>query len=636
MTGSRWSDRAAEALPIGQVRRRLTRGVLLALVVLTGLSTLLSIRFADTLVQERESALLARLVESGLGDPASQEAVSVLRAASVRHFRRGGETGGVIEWGIVESPDDLAWAALTRPGGAPVLLRAAPPALSEAMLATASVRLVIGGAMLAWLAFWAGTIVTRFATRRLDAAAQALVWSRAHDAQTGLPNDVRFLESLPPPAEAETGAVIVIHLAEQPSIGDALGAAAADTVLRALVERVRRSVPTRTRVARTRFDTLSLWTADLGAEEALALARFLLSQVGGAVPVDGFPVLPSLRLGVAVRPDHGAQAADLLAHAGRASRSDEAIESGVGLYDPSYRRDQERRLRMRPRLQHAISHGLIELHYQPKVDAGTGRTIGAEALARWTDETYGVVRPDQFIALAEQSGLIHALTLHVIDVAAAQAVRLREAGLRCPIAVNLSAVSFNRASLVDEIVEIVLRHDLFADALQFEVTETAALQDPRRAAMHLDRLRNVGFRVAMDDFGTGQSSLAQLSSLPFDDVKIDQAFIRPLSADAPHDAPEWRLVAAIIHLARTLGLSIVAEGVEDVAVGQRLGEMGCPCLQGWAYGKAVPAEDFVSRLRQERVMPHSGASEPDQRVVLFSPSLGGSEPWTRSAAPRKP
>jgi diguanylate cyclase len=598
--GPRSDAELHDPLRIRPFRQRLVRGVVVVVVALTALSSVLSLRFADTLARERESALLGQLVQAGLGAPESDATIAALRSRSTRHFERETRSGALLEWGFAPPPHATTWAALTPSEGSARMLTASTQGQTREMIATTVVQLVVGGGVIAWLTFWAGIVVTRSATERLQASSQALLRASTHDGQTGLPRRAHFLASMPSPAEAATGAVITIQIADHDGVGDTLGVAAADALVLGIADRIEQAVPRRTRVGRARVDTLITWTPGLSPDEALTLAELLRSQLGGAMSASGFSLLPTLRLGVAVRPLHGQTAEELVARASRATRSEVAAHAGIAAYDPSFERDLEWRYRMRPRLQTAIERGIIALHYQPKVDGRTGRTVGVEALARWTDEEEGVVRPDHFIALAEQTGMIQALTLHALEVAARQAVLLREAGLECPIAVNLSAVCFSRPNLVDEIVEVLLKQDLYADALQFEVTETAALNDPRRAREQLTRLRNVGFRVAMDDFGTGHSSLAQLADMPFDDVKIDQAFIRPLDASAPNDDPGWRLVAAIVHLASTLGLGIVAEGVEDAGVGTRLGAMGCQSLQGWAYAKALPADLLLARLQSER------------------------------------
>lgn len=598
-----WSE--ADPLEIVPFRRRLIRTVVFLVVILTVTATGLSVRLSETMSREREALMLAAQLDEDerVGQTIRMDDLSRRAAMSARTFERVDEDGTLWRWGFSEDRATGAWAAVQRPGAAPVMLTAASPPDTPEMVETVVVRLVFGAGVLSWLTFWAGLLVTQGATRRLQASSGQLVHAWTHDRQTGLLARDRFLELVDAAEPDDGGALLTIPLLDYNEQQDTLGPKHADAALQELVARFREAVPDGVRIGRTATDCLTAWLPGEQRDQAATIAAVVYDRLDQPLVVDGFTVLPSVSVGVALRPDDGTEANVLLARAGRASRSEEALSRGVALYHASMEADQVRNLWMRPLLRTAIDTGSITLAYQPKVDANTGRIVGAEALARWTDAERGVIFPDQFISVAEQSGQIHALTRHLLHLAAKQSSKLWQLGYRCPIAVNLSAICMGEPELEEMLVQLMQDYGLTPDDLEIEITETATLARPAQTLAQLRRIREQGFRVAIDDFGTGQSSLAQLASLPVDDVKIDQAFIRPLDPDAPESDPAWRLVGSIIRLAGSLNRTTTAEGVENVAVGARLASLGCTTLQGWAYSKAVAPDAFEQLLEDETTYP---------------------------------
>lgn len=599
----------ADPLQIGDFRRRLVRAVVGIVVVLTLTATGLSIRLSDTVSREREAVMLSSLLaRDGRGQPTTAEDLAQLVARSVRMFERQDAGGAVWQWGFFDQPEPGAWAAVLPPEGTPQLLVSNRPGNTPEMVETGLIRLLFGGSVLAWLTFWAGLLVTQRATSRLQESAGQLLHAWTHDGQTGLMTRDRLVDVVDGSGGTSHGALLVVPLLDHTEHHDTLGPDHADAVLAALVDRLQTAVPKTASVGRTATDCLTAWVPGMTEEAALDVAEALHGALHQPVDVAGFTVLPTTSVGVALQPRDGDTARDLLARAGRASRSGEALAHGVAAYRPEMEADQERHLWMRPLLRSAMESGSITLAFQPKVDARTGRIRGAEALARWTDPERGPIRPDHFIAVAEQSGQIHLLTRQLLDLAADQAARLRDLGHDCPIAMNLSALCVADEGLIVRLREVIEARGLTPGALDLEITETAAVVHPNRARSQLEQLRALGFHVAMDDFGTGQSSLAQLGSLPIDDVKIDQAFIRPLDPDAPSGDLKWRLVEGIIRLAESLERTTTAEGVESRAVGERLAALGCTTLQGWAYSRAVPGPDLEALLAAQSVRPSAEAS----------------------------
>jgi len=233
------------------------------------------------------------------------------------------------------------------------------------------------------------------------------------------------------------------------------------------------------------------------------------------------------------------------------------------------------------------------LYYQPKVDLRTGHLDSVEALVRWQHPVRGIVPPDQFIPLAEHTGLITPLSHWVLTAALRQCRAWCDAGLGIRIAVNLSARLLQDEHLVDSIVELLQTWGVTSDLLQVEVTESAVMADPARALQILTRLHDMGIRIAIDDFGTGYSSLAYLKKLPADEIKIDKSFAR----DMPGNADDVTIARSVIDLGHNLGLSVVAEGVEDRVVWDQLAEMGCDLAQGYYLSRPIPAAALASWVR---------------------------------------
>jgi EAL domain-containing protein (putative c-di-GMP-specific phosphodiesterase class I) len=253
------------------------------------------------------------------------------------------------------------------------------------------------------------------------------------------------------------------------------------------------------------------------------------------------------------------------------------------------------RLALETGLRHALEDGSLALHYQPQVEMRTGRIIGAEALLRWEHPQRGPISPAAFIPIAEASGLIAPIGEWVLERACAQAAEWRKAGLpRIPIAVNVSGVQFHRQDLCEIVRRKLDQFGLDPSILHIEITETAIVAARERAVEVLTQLRKLGVRLALDDFGTGYSSLSYLRSFPIDTVKIDRSFV----AEMLTDRTTGSIVEAIVSMSRILGLSVVAEGVEQRAQFAFLKRIGCDAVQGYAVSAAVPADQFVKLIKR--------------------------------------
>jgi EAL domain-containing protein (putative c-di-GMP-specific phosphodiesterase class I) len=263
-----------------------------------------------------------------------------------------------------------------------------------------------------------------------------------------------------------------------------------------------------------------------------------------------------------------------------------ADRSGWALYRPERDHYSPDRLALVADLRHAIDRDELVLYYQPQVDVPTGELVAVEALMRWPHPERGLLAPDEFIPLAEQTQLIRPLTRWAIGAALRQAMTWQAAGIAVPISVNLSAHDVQDPRLPQVVAELLSLYGAPPQRLRLEITESSLLADPERAQENLAALRALGVRIAIDDFGTGYSSLSYLQRLPIDELKIDKSFVKCMATDAGARA----IVRAVIDMANDLGLEVVAEGVEDRSTWQVLAALGCDVAQGYYFSRPLPAD----------------------------------------------
>jgi diguanylate cyclase (GGDEF)-like protein len=415
-----------------------------------------------------------------------------------------------------------------------------------------------------------------------------------HDNLTGLPNRVMFQQRLADllarrrPTDPQI-AVMLIDLDRFKEINDTLGHATGDLLLQEVARRLRRGVADRVTVARLGGDEFALLDpAQDGLEGAVALARSLREDLHRPFAYEDLELEVSATIGVSIAPSHGRDASTLLRRADVAMYAAKNTASGVAAYGENLDEHSPRKLALVGELRSVIDHEGLQLHYQPKVEMATGRVIGVEALVRWPHPIEGLVPPDEFVPIAERTGLIGPMTDFVLRTALAQCRLWEEAGQHLSVAVNLSARSLLDADLVDDIARALADSGVEASKLVLEITETSVMSDAEYAMQILNRLSAMGVTLAMDDFGTGYSSLSYLKRLPVDEVKIDKSFVLNMQ----HDENDAVIVRSIIDLARNLGLRVVAEGVETTSTWAALLDMGCDIAQGYVISRPLPAEQF--------------------------------------------
>jgi diguanylate cyclase (GGDEF)-like protein len=391
-------------------------------------------------------------------------------------------------------------------------------------------------------------------------------------------------------------AVMVMDLDRFKEVNDTLGHHTGDVVLQQIAAQLAQAVAGRGVVARLGGDEFAFVCAAATRAEVAAVAGDVLAAGQATMVVEGLRLEVRASLGVAVAPDHGTDRSTLLRRADIAMYHAKTVGSGLEVYQHQRDPHSTRRLVLASELRLALETSALELQYQPKAEILSGRVSGVEALLRWTHPVYGTVGPEEFIPLAEQSGLMRPLTMWALETALGQVAAWRREGLELSLAVNLSARSVFDVELADDLDRLLARSGVPAGMLTLEITESSLFSDRPKGHTALDHLAGLGVRLAIDDFGTGYSSLSRLARMPVHEVKIDKSFVTTMLTNEGHDA----IVRSTIDLARNLRLRVVAEGVEDEATWRRLGRLGCDAGQGYYLSPALRADQFTAWLWHHR------------------------------------
>ncbi len=441
-------------------------------------------------------------------------------------------------------------------------------------------------------------------TRGLEAANRQLRHLATHDVLTGLPNrvllDDRLTQAM---AHADRDglsfALLVCDLDRFKLINDSLGHRAGDELLQEVARRLTGVVRTVDTVARFGGDEFVLVSNSIAdPEDAALLATRTIETLQAPVRIAGIDVHTSPSIGIAIYPTDGASIEALLAHADAAMYSAKQRGRGnVQRYAPGMQAGTEDQVQLESDLHSAVALNQFQLYYQPKVDTLSGAVRSAEALIRWVHPKRGVVSPAQFIPLAEECGLIGPIGEWVIREACRQARAWQDDGVpSLRVSVNLSASQFRDSGLVDNIRHALDEAGLEARYLEVELTESAVMSDPEESIAILEQLSKMGVLVSVDDFGTGYSSMSYLRRFPIDKLKIDRVFINEI-VSRPEDAS---IVRAIVSLAHSLRLKVVAEGVETPAQLEFLRSAGCDEYQGYHFSRPLPAADFERLIRESQ------------------------------------
>jgi diguanylate cyclase (GGDEF)-like protein/PAS domain S-box-containing protein len=428
----------------------------------------------------------------------------------------------------------------------------------------------------------------------------ALAHQALHDALTGLPNRVLLLDRL---EQAIAGArrdgsclsLLLMDLDRFKEVNDTLGHHAGDLLLQQVATRLRGALRQADTIARLGGDEFAVILPGTDAGGVVTVVENLLRRLHAPFAVEGQPVVIGASIGVALSPEHGEEADALMRRADVAMYVAKRTNAGFSIYRAEQDRNSPERLSMIGDLRRAVEEGELVLHYQPKVDLRTGELTGVEALVRWEHPMRGLLSPDEFVPIAEQAGLIEPLSRWVLRAALTQASAWLRIGLEVPVSVNLSMRTLHDEQVPDQIMELLTAARTPARLLMLEITESTLMQDPLRTLAILERLRAEGIRVALDDFGTGHSSLAYLKRLPVDEVKIDRSFVKDIAIDETDRV----IVRSTVDLAHSLGLRVVAEGVEDEMTAALLADLGCDEAQGYHLGRPLRGHDLTHWLCEQ-------------------------------------
>ncbi|GAA2721953.1 putative bifunctional diguanylate cyclase/phosphodiesterase [Cellulomonas aerilata] len=475
----------------------------------------------------------------------------------------------------------------------------------------------ITGLVLLWLLLFrvVRTFSSRLQSNALENARLALL-----DSLTGLPNRRMLRDRLDRAVSAARGdgtgvGLLLLDVDRFKDINDSLGHDRGDVLLEQVARRLEGSLREGDLVARLGGDEFAVLLPDVpSVEDARRLAERVRGVFVAPFDLGEIELHVETSIGVACLPEHAGDASSLMRKADVAMYTAKAHRLGVAVYSPDADDSSPARLVLLGDLHRALERpDEMLMHYQPKVDLSTGLTVGVEALMRWDHPTRGTLGPNLFIPLAEQTGLITTLTRFALVTAIQQVARWRDSGAALPVAVNLSAHNVTSLDVADLIEQLLATYGVPASLLQVEITETALVAAPSRIVPVLDRLQAIGVQVAIDDFGIGNTSISQLRDLPVSQLKIDRLFVQDLSAGRgrPGSAP---VVRAMVDLAHSFGLTVVAEGVEDEVTAARLAELGVDQAQGYLYSPAVPADD-VAAARTELVADRPPAPAGTAPVV---------------------
>jgi diguanylate cyclase (GGDEF)-like protein len=463
----------------------------------------------------------------------------------------------------------------------------APTARAIAADTRILVAALVAGLLLLWAALF----------RTVASASRRLRHQATHDSLTGLSNRSELYEDgeralAAARRDGNLAALLLIDLDRFKEVNDTMGHDKGDRLLIDVAARLRGVLRGSDILARLGGDEFAVLAALPNRGALGEVATRLHAALARPFEVGGVAIELGASIGIALQPDHGEDVTTLLRHADVAMYEAKRAATSIETYTPERDPYSAERLALLGELRRGLDNDELVLHFQPKVALVGGRVIGVEALVRWQHSERGLLGPGDFLGLAERTGLIADVTRWVLNAAVRQCGEWRRQGKELPVAVNLAAANIVDSTLPDAVAGILHRWDVPGRLLECEISEDTVMGDPRRATDVLERLRAIGVRLSLDDFGTGHSSLSYLKRLPLDEVKIDRSFVIGMAEDASDAA----IVRSTIDLARHLGLAVVAEGVETSEVLDVLAALECDVAQGFLLSRPLPATELDAWL----------------------------------------
>jgi len=460
---------------------------------------------------------------------------------------------------------------------------------------TRLLMLVLGGSA-AGLGLGIAFVVIRNANKQAD----LLQHQAMFDNLTNLPNRVLFSDRLQQTAliarrEKRAFGLFAMDLDRFKEINDTLGHHIGDRVLQHVAACARGCLRESDTVARMGGDEFTILLATVsGQEGAIAVTKKILKAIGKPFMIAGRNLEIGASIGIVLFPQHGDDPDMLLRQADAAMYTAKQAQSGYRVYSDDLGHGAEDRMALQSELRQAIANNELVLHFQPKIDFNAAQVSGVEALVRWQHPVHGLMAPDTFIPLAEQTGLIKPLTKWVLKTALRQCEAWYRAGISLAMSINVSAISIQDPEFPDQMAKILEDFDVPITQIELEITETAVMSEPVRAVECIRKLSALGFQIAIDDFGTGYSSMAYLRELLVAKIKIDKSFVKDMASNH-NDAV---IVRSTVELGHNLGLKVVAEGVEDQAAWDKLKGLGCDSAQGYYMSRPLPSVDFLAWLQK--------------------------------------
>ncbi|MGI9644653.1 MAG: putative bifunctional diguanylate cyclase/phosphodiesterase, partial [Ilumatobacteraceae bacterium] len=431
------------------------------------------------------------------------------------------------------------------------------------------------------------------------------------DVLTELPNRASFERSVEGAAEEHDDGelyVVVLDLDRVKEVNDTLGHKAGDALLIEVARRIELCLSPDHVLARLAGDEFAILGTAADEDEMSKLAQSCVAELSRPLVLDGLELVVTASAGVASVDVDAVEAAVALRHADIAMQNAKTQRLGVDVYRDEIDRRTPARLSMLGDLRAAIEDNQLHVNYQPKLDLGSGMVIGAEALVRWTHPVRGAVSPAQFVRIAEETGLIKQLTDMMLASSIAELRAIHDRGHRLGLSINLSTHDLLDNRLSTRVDDLLLDYDVPADMLTLEITESSLLIDAPRTRQTINELHEIGVRMSIDDFGTGYSSLSYLRRLPVTELKIDRSFVANLLLDEQDEV----IVRSTIDLGHNLGLEVVAEGVENNEILERLRMFGCDIAQGFCISRPLAAHHFASWL--------ATTSHPSRNVDSLDPA----------------
>lgn len=480
-------------------------------------------------------------------------------------------------------------------------------------------RLLTTSIVIIWLAVWLALLLGKIISTKLQKKNEAIKYQALHDELTGLANRTLLFDRLEQTQltsnrTKSSFALLLMDLDNFKEINDALGHHFGDLLLKALSQKIQLSLRGNDSMARLGGDEFAILLANTDKEGAINCAEKVLDNLKTPFEIKDIRIECSTSIGIAFYPEDGSTSEILLQRADIAMYQAKKTRNHYVVYDQSRDSNNVRNLTLTNELKTAIENDEIEVYYQPMVDQKTNRTIAAEALARWNHPELGFISPEEFIPMAERTGAIRRLTLSVLKRAMLDCKQWQNLGYDMMVAVNISTHCLQDHSFPEKLIQLLQDTGISAKSIELEITETALMQDLSRARQVLDKLHKTGFKLSIDDFGTGFSSLAYLKELPVDTLKIDKSFV----FDMANNENDTAIIQTVIELAHNFNCKVIAEGVENKRTLKQLQTLGSDIAQGYLFSKPIPLEAFNQWLKNTEWEPLSLTAERKETKAEYN------------------